>query len=263
MGVWYVKKTYKDAEFVNYELYPFCVNKRFAFREEVPFYEKFHIQNKYINFLFLKFLKVFKKCIPSFYWENTFSFDPRFLSIRSWYIEWYFQCEKYFKEQEVIIRKDFEFSIPPSEKNEEIINIITSTNSVALHVRRWDYISNPANSLYNTCDLNYYHKAIGLMQEKIENPVFFLFSDDMTWVRENIHISGEAHYIDWNDNQRNYEDMRLMSLCRHNIIANSSFSWWGAWLNKSKWKIVVAPGIWFNDNKIDYSDVIPESWIKI
>lgn len=251
--------------FEKYKLHKYCleffnIEKNYSLKNEIPFYEMFNSDNKYI----IIFRWIFKKINKNHYIEKQFNFVQDYLNIKKWYIEWYFQTEKYFKDYKNEIRKDFEFIIKPSEKNQDIIKIIENCNSISLHIRRWDYISNPiANNFHWTCNLDYYKKAVEIINSKINNPIFFIFSDDISWVKENLKIEEQKYFIDWNNADTNYEDMRLMSLCKHNIIANSSFSWWWAWLNNNKDKIVIAPKKWFNDDKIDYSDIIPNSWLKI
>jgi len=245
-----------------YELEIFDIEKKYVKKNEIPFYVWLNSSNKYINTLF-RWIELFlKKVNIKHFTEKQFNFNKNFFNITSWYIEWYFQSEKYFKEYEQEIRKDFNFIIKPSKKNIDIIKIIENSNSVSLHIRRWDYLLNK-NSYIWFLWLEYYKKAIEIIKEKIEKPTFFIFSDDINWVKENLNINDNIYYIDWNKWKNSYEDMRLMSLCKHNIIANSTFSWWGAWLNKNKDKIVIAPKKWFNSDIRDYSDIIPEKWIKI
>lgn len=248
----------------NYGLEYFNIVKNYASENEVPFYDSFNeSKNKYINIFIDYFKKICVKINKAHHIEKQFNFDKDFLNISSWYIEWYFQTEKYFKNYEDIIRKDFEFKEPPKNiKNIEIIEKIKNSNSVAIHFRRWDYALSK-NSFIWIQNNDYYKKAVNYIENKIDNPVFFFFSDDINWVKDNFKVNHECHYIDWNTGNDCHEDMRLMSLCKHNIIANSSFSWWWAWLNKNINKIVIAPEKWFQTDKINYSDVIPESWIKI
>lgn len=141
----------------------------------------------------------------------------------------------------------------------KIMDYIQSVNSVSIHFRRGDYIG---NRIHETDKTEYYKEALNIIQSKVENPVYFVFSDDINWIRENFKTSFETHYIDFNDSESNYEDLKLMSSCKHNIIANSSFSWWGAWLNSNPDKIVISPKKWFNDDMLNYEDVIPQSWIQ-
>jgi len=255
--------------FKKYKLHKYClevfnIKKKYISKNQLPFYQKLYSKNKFFNFIFIKLKIIFKKINKKHFIEKQFNFDSNFLNIKSWYIEWYFQTEKYFIEYENDIRKDFEFIITPSKQNKKIIYLIHSCNSISIHIRRWDYITDKqSNDFHWTCNLNYYKKAINIINKKVQNPIFFFFSDDIKWVKENLKIKEKSYYIDWNNADTNYEDMRLMSLCKHNIIANSSFSWWWAWLNKNKEKIVIAPSKWFNDKRINYSDIISINWIKI
>ncbi|MDR2955102.1 MAG: alpha-1,2-fucosyltransferase [Prevotella sp.] len=178
-----------------------------------------------------------------------------------------FQNEKYFKEIESDIRRDFTFINPLTGKNFELYKKIKATNSVAVHIRRGDYLSNKnAAANFVTCDRAYYEKAIEHISRKIENPDIFIFSDDQEWVKENLNFDNHsATFVDWNKEEDSYIDMQMMSLCRHNVIANSSFSWWGAWLNPNPNKIVIAPDKWFlseDKNKL-LDDFYPKGWIKL
>jgi hypothetical protein len=111
--------------------------------------------------------------------------------------------------------------------------------------------------------LEYYKRGVDYIASKYPNPKLFIFSDDIQWAKTNWDLPYETVFVNNNSGDKSYEDMRLMSMCKHNIIANSSFSWWGAWLNDNKEKIVIAPEKWFNDKRINQSDVIPEAWIKL
>lgn len=256
-------------EYKNYPLHKYCleyfkIKKSYSNVSEIPFYESMKSNNRYLNFILIKLRWICKKINKNHYIEKQFNFDTYFLDIKTWYIEWYFQTEKYFKDFEAEIRNDFTFALPPSEKNRTVWEDISSQNSVSLHIRRWDYITNPkANAFHGSCNLEYYKRAVKYVNTKIETPIFYIFSDDIHWVKENLVIENKAVYIDWNNADTNYEDMRLMSICKHNIIANSSFSWWGAWLNKNTEKIVIAPKKWFNSDTINTQDITPKTWIKI
>jgi len=214
--------------------------------------------------------KVFRKINPffqnnSYIKEKYFHFDPSILNIGdNSYLEGYWVSEKYFKDIENVIRKEFTFKNKPDVVNKKTINRIRNCESISIHIRRGDYVSDPkTNQFHGVCDLNYYHQAIKYMTSKITNPYFFFFSDDPKWCKANLRLEYPTIYISHNLGKKDYEDMRLMSECQHNIIANSSFSWWGAWLNQNKNKIVIAPKKWFRDESIDTNDIIPESWSKI
>lgn len=179
---------------------------------------------------------------------------------RDCYLTGYWQSEKYFSDVATQIREDFSFVTPFEGKNATLAEKISAVNAVSLHIRRGDYVSNPqATATHGLCSLHYYHDAIRYIAERVEKPEFFVFSDDIAWVRENLKIEFPHHYVDHNSGVQSYNDMRLMSLCQHNVIANSSFSWWGAWLNSSPTKLVIAPKKWFATN-VDTSDLYPSSW---
>ena len=196
--------------------------------------------------------------------EPHFHFAPQMLDIPdNSYVCGYWQSEKYFQTSADIIRADFTFSQPLSEKNARLAQQITQVNAVSLHVRRGDYVSNPvAHAIHGTATLDYYQAAIQYIVNSVANPYFFIFSDDMPWVKANLEITFPCQYIEHNQGIDSYNDMRLMSLCQYHIIANSSFSWWGAWLNPRKSKIVVAPKQWFAHQQ-NISDLLPHDWVVL
>ena len=200
------------------------------------------------------------------YREKTdYTYDPDFFSCPDGaYISGFWQTEKYFLSIEEIIRSDFKFKIPPSGKNEEWLKMICSCTAVSIHVRRGDVIAvAKTNKLYGTITMDYYQNAINSMVESFNDSIFFFFSDDIDWVKENIKTTFPSHYIDANDDAHNYEDLRLMSSCKHHIIANSSFSWWGAWLNPDQQKKIIGPARWMSSMDIADTDHIPASWILL
>ncbi|HED06224.1 MAG TPA: alpha-1,2-fucosyltransferase [Ignavibacteria bacterium] len=196
--------------------------------------------------------------------EKQFHFNSKVLDIKDIaYLIGYWQTEKYFENIKDIIRKDFTLKNEPSGfyKNDE--QEIREKNSVSLHIRRGDYITNGiANANMGVCSLEYYKKAVNIIKDSVNNPTFFIFSDDIDWATENLQIDSPAVFVS-DKKLKDYEELILMSKCKHNIIANSSFSWWGAWLNNSPDKIVIAPKKWFNDTKRNSKDIIPNNWIKV
>jgi len=179
------------------------------------------------------------------------------------YLAGYWQSEKYFRNNEKVIRSDFTFKVPLIGPNIEAASRIANSNAVSLHVRRGDYAANPRTlAVHGLCSLDYYRSAVDFVARHVESPEFFIFSDDIAWVREHLDITRACHYIDHNRGTDSHNDMRLMSLCRHHIIANSSFSWWGAWLNPRPDKIVIAPRRWFAGGQA-VRDLIPESWVSL
>ena len=196
--------------------------------------------------------------------EPHFNYWPDFFNLTGdCYLYGYWQSERYFKPFESVIRRDFTFREPLTDRNLELAAAIALGQSVSLHVRRGDYVSDvKTGQVMDVCSLEYYRKAISYISERIERPVFYVFSDDMVWVRQNLNVSFPCVYVEHNRLAESYRDMQLMSLCRHHVIANSSFSWWGAWLNSNSEKLVVAPRNWFC-NGTDDSDLIPDEWIRL
>ncbi len=192
--------------------------------------------------------------------EKSLLFNDKFLNIsKNEYVKGYFQTEKYFSEIRNVLLNQF---VIKQELSESTIlyskEIKQHKNSCSLHIRRGDYVSDKnANNIHGTCDLNYYNEATNLIKNKFENIHFFVFSDDINWTKENITIENVT-YIDHKCIP--HEDIYLMSLCKNNITANSSFSWWGAWLNQHKNKTVIAPKKWFIEKK---NEVACEKWIKL
>lgn len=197
--------------------------------------------------------------------ECSTGFHPEVLSAAGdAYLDGYWQSELYFKDIEDVIRKELTLKDTPDSVNRGAGTAISECESISLHVRRGDYVSNPLfNEVHGICPLDYYHAAIKLLVEKVENPHFFVFSDDLEWTKENLKLDYPAAYMDHNGEEKDYEDLHLMSLCKHHIIANSSFSWWGAWLCSNPNKVVIAPKKWFNDQAKDSDDIVPSSWRRI
>lgn len=178
------------------------------------------------------------------------------------YLLGHFQSYKFFEEYRDSILKEFRFSkeMLSSKTNHASIEI-RKCNSVSLHVRRGDYLNGYYyETLGKVCNIDYYKRAVEYICKKLDNPYFFVFSDDPEYVAENLQIKN-ATYIDFNIGDDSWQDMYLMSQCNHNIIANSTFSWWGAWLNENPQKIVVAPNRWFANMEND-EIVLPE-WIRL
>lgn len=197
--------------------------------------------------------------------EKGFPFDSRALDAPDGsYLIGYWQTEKYFKDIRSQLIKDFTLKQAPNKANHDMAAKIAKVTAVSLHVRRGDYVTNAnANQFHGLAPLDYYNAAVKLMCAKVKDPHFFIFSDDAKWTQENIKISQPTTYVTHNDANTGYEDMRLMAQCRHHIIANSSFSWWGAWLNQRAAKTVIAPQRWFNDPDADTRDIYAEGWLKL
>jgi hypothetical protein len=194
--------------------------------------------------------------------ESGSGYHPEFKKYpKNTYLQGFWQSEQYFKDYETEIRKDFRFRESVTEACKPLKTKIVACNSVSLHVRRGDYVNNPsANKFHGLCSPQYYASAVNHILETQKDLEIFIFSDDINWCKENLKFDVPVHFMETGSA---YEDMYLMSQCHHNIIANSSFSWWGAWLNDHADKIVVAPKQWFADSSVNISDIIPASWLKL
>lgn len=212
-----------------------------------------------------KILNIFTANNLNYIKESKRGFQPEILKLKDGFIlEGFWQNEKYFIESRDVILKDFELKQPMNQRNSELAEKIQKSNAVSIHVRRGDYVLNPKNNKkHGVLGNEYYKKALDILSSKTKNIKLFIFSDDIEWVKENIKTPFETTYVSGNI-QKPHLDMFLMSLCKHHIIANSSFSWWGAWLSNYSDKIVVAPEKWLvNPSSNDSNDRVPSSWIKI
>lgn len=200
------------------------------------------------------------------YKEHTLGFDPAVMDLPDGtYLKGYWQSEKYFRDHADLVRKHLPISTPPSPPNATMMKAQDKTFPVSLHIRRGDYITNAKfNSTHGTCDLDYYERAVSHIAENCnEDITIFAFSDEPDWVEENLKLPFDIKVTRDNEGLKCYEDIRLMSRCRHHIVANSSFSWWGAWLNADPDKIVVAPKQWFADPNMQDHDLVPEDWVTL
>ena len=199
--------------------------------------------------------------------EASFAYDPRILDVRDTaYLDGYFQSERYFSDVSTMLREEFVLSAPADEKNLAVSRMIEEAgmSAVSLHIRRGDYVTNAQTAQYHgVCSLDYYKRAVAHIARSCQAPQFFIFSDDLDWVKNHLHIDHEMVLVDANGPDRGACDMALMMACRHHIIANSSFSWWGAWLNPHIDKIVVAPQQWFSGATHDTRDLVPGNWVRL
>lgn len=253
--------SYEGYEWHDYSLSPFNIDAAFATAEEVAHLVKLH--GSFINRVLRKTTGKGAFAVH----ERSMLFDSQYLKIKPpIFLSGYWQSEKYFEQSASKIRQEFKIKIPPSEENARLLEDIKNNNSVSLHIRRGNYISVPEfNKVLGTCSLEYYDKAISYLSSRMKDPVFYIFSDDIPWARANLRSEFRMNFVEINDATHDYEDIRLMQHCRHHIIANSTFSWWGAWLNDSPQKIVIAPKQWFVEfekNKAAET-LIPAGWVKI
>ena len=176
-------------------------------------------------------------------------YQPELLKVNDSYFKGYFQNENYFKHLRQKLLHDFTLRKPLDAPNAELLKEIRDTNSVSVHVRRGDYLT----CGFTVLDVDYYKKAMDYVAKSVKNPHFYVFSNDFDWVRENIKSNYPLTIVDINDESHGYFDLELMRNCKHNIIANSTFSWWGAWLNENPKKIIVSP----------VAENIPSEWTQL
>lgn len=249
--------------------------------EELPRY--FNITHKSIQlsdlrikskFFYLTSLgpKVLRRCnwlnTPSnlIYRERDFKYDSALMQRQcSTYLLGYWQSPRYFEVIEDEIRSEFRFKRPLSAIGQMIANKITATQSVSLHVRRGDYLASRASSVHGTCTVDYYKRSLDQLSSRVGSLEVFVFSDDIQWAKQNLRFPYSMNFVQHTTMKTADEDMHLMSLCCHNIIANSTFSWWGAWLNTNPGKTVIAPLKWFVDKKLNAmtADLIPSTWERL
>lgn len=198
--------------------------------------------------------------------EQAPFFDPQIVKYisRNAYLTGYWQSEKYFTSIAPLLREELKLKEQLSVDSQVWAEKISRVNSVSLHVRRGDYVDNSHTSKFHgTCSLTYYADAIDNLRHSFPKMTTFVFSDDMNWARHNLGNHSLVEFVELNNINRDQEELMLMSLCDHHIIANSSYSWWGAWLGNCPGKIVVAPQKWFNDTTLETKDLIPETWIRL
>jgi hypothetical protein len=180
------------------------------------------------------------------------------------YLRGYWQSPKYFASIEALVRKDFTVRQAIVGENLRVAKQIAACNAVSLHVRRGDFADNAETNRYHgTCGPEYYAAAEALLRQRVGDVTVFVFSDDPEWVRQNLRLESPMIVVGHNGPDQDYEDLRLMTLCRHHVIANSTFSWWGAWLSSNPAKTVVAPKRWFRGAEHSTADMIPQNWVRI
>lgn len=242
----------------HFELGIFEADIRIASKEEIaPFLKlgsskfKRELQRR-LPFLFSRLMAV----------ESGTPYHPEFSKYpKHTYLSGFWQSELYFKDVAEEIKKTFTFGSKITDGNKELAAEILSSNSVSVHIRRGDYVTNTsANQFHGLCSLDYYNEAVTLIASKQSGIELFVFSDDIAWCKENLKYDFPIHFVETNSA---HSDMYLMSLCKHNIIANSSFSWWGAWLNSNAQKVVVAPKQWIANASVNTKDLIPHNWLRI
>jgi hypothetical protein len=226
-----------------YQLDQFNILEQFAEHHEVQRFTEANFLLRRWRTQENRFLEYYERKLVR---EQKLDFDPNIFRVDDdSYLFGFWQDLRYFSPIEDTLKKELTFRNPPDPINAAMLEKIMTTPSISLHIRRGDYLTDPY-TLANVgmCDLRYYSLAAEAIAGHVANPVFYIFSDDMIWVRENFHIPFPVVFVDHNSQSTAYEDLRLISHCKHHIMANSSFSWWGAWLGVNVNKIVIGPRVW-------------------
>lgn len=249
----------------NYELDKLGITATIATPRElrtVAHVSHYHIANKYRAF-FGRLLPIPE---PRVYREKYLYFDEHFFDLPdNIYLKGNFLSIKYYEPIYDLLLNEFELSKPLSKQSNRWLDMITQSNSVSIHVRRNDYVTDlKTRNFHSVMTIDYYLRAIQWMQNNLENPTFFVFSDDAEWPKKHIRAPGSTlHFVDCNDTANGYQDFELMRNCQHQIIANSGFSRWAAYLNRNAHKKVCMPTQWFAEKRIADSDVGPQDWKRI
>lgn len=238
--------------------------------------DKYNIQmdklskKEYKSFLMLdifsKIARRFGKRWPKIIRETCDKEYEDYVDIKDgYYIEGFFQDERYFKSLKDELVNDFmpNFELSSYAKNIKQ-SILKDDKSVFMHIRRGDYLIQEKREFHGVCSLEYYEKAMKYLEKRVENPRYFIFSNDITWAKENLKIKN-AFFIENIEKRPPHEDIYLMNLCSHSIIANSSYSWWGAWLSQNENHITICPKHWYKDRGMvkKTQGVICEGWIAL
>ncbi len=219
------------------------------------------------------FFRAFTKLFGFEYYNKKYHFDNNRIDkcsieelskIRDFYVSGYYADSKYFEPAKEQLKKDIILKDGFNKENQIVYHEIRSKGSVSVHVRRGDYIG---NRYFNELTIDYYQNSLNYILKIYSDVVFYVFSDDLQWVKSNLIFNCDVKFVDINSEISDYMDLMLMAACDHNIIANSTFSWWGAWLNSNPDKIVIAPKIWYTNKKAQNSyesgNRINSNWIKI
>lgn len=257
----YYTENPQEMPFILNQVFPgisINIDKKKLYQQKRDFYDcirKYRFARK-VNYKYMEFCCFFKEL------ENG-AYDARLFNLKRAALLGWWQTEKYFKRCREELYAIFSFPFGEKALQELSREIKEYENSICIHVRRGDYLSANAITVYGgICTEDYYFKAMDYLSRTVPDPVFVFFSDDMDWVKKHIKAD-KAVYIEKSmfQNYQDWYDMFLMSRCSHNIIANSSFSWWGAWLNRNEDKTVVAPAVW--QNGCQTRDICPKEWIRM
>lgn len=196
--------------------------------------------------------------------EESFAYSPIASYTRGVVLEGYFQSYRYFEDAQAHIRDELRLVQSPAGRNAELLDAMAKQNPVCVHVRRGDYANNAAtNAFHGLLGLAYYEAAFNTLGSALSGATFYVFSDDPAWAQQHLPTPGSTIFVAHNSVDEPWEDLRLMAACNHFVIANSSLSWWGAWLSAYPHKQVVAPLRWFAGQTTDTRDLCPPDWTRL
>lgn len=256
---------FEDQKLRNFSLHHYHINATIASSKEIERFTTKYKANKLSTSIYYKIEKYIPLNWRLYYQEKKWwLLDDNIYKLRPpFYINGYWQNHHYYKALSPIIKNELKLKVSLKPHLKQLLNEIIRENfSVAIHVRRGDYISDKgANQTMGVLPIVYYHKAIEIILERITYPTFYVFSDDIDWAKQNFNDEKRFIFISGN---KDFEDLELMQNCKHQIIANSSFSWWGAFLNINPQKIVICPKNWLaNAQQNAIVEIQMPEWIKI
>jgi len=249
----------------SYELGGYCVREDFADSREVAELNGRKATRWQTALLRLRQEAGLSRYRPNVLREKGSRFQPEFLTVSGdVYMEGYWQSEKYFSGVSDVIRREFSIRLPLEGRDAELADALEREDSVSVHVRRGDYVQQPETmQFHGVCGEEYYRRCMDIVSQRIRNPHFVVFTDEPGLAREGFRTRHRVTFIDWDAPRPGSTDLELMCRCRHHVLANSSFSWWGAWLGTSPGNIVLAPARWFNNPEMDTRDLLPVSWERV
>lgn len=262
------------TDFATYEYHQYSLNK-LAVTEVLATTDEIHRFMKYASLFrslprlvrapFIKLgVEKYVNGLVGYVQEKQSTFEPDVFTLKkSAYLDGYWQSEKYFSDIRGVLLKEFDLKEPFGPVGQAFADDIAHAETpICIHIRRGDFANNPTISKFHgTCSLEYYHKAVAIIMARVQNPSFFVFSDDIEWAKQNFKLDASVKYVGQGAD-KNHEDIALMRLCRHFVLSNSTFGWWAAWLCNEPDKIVVAPDKWAN-KPLSIVDLIPPSWILL
>lgn len=253
-----------EGSYRKYKLYHFQIHGYPATEQQL---NQFYNYGK--TYFFRKIFSLFQRRLPYYrrrvVIEQSLAFDSNIFKVPSHVsLLGYWQSENYFYDIRSALLEELQIKESLNVENQRIMNKIRETNSISLHIRRGDYVNNPhTNQVHGVLPLEYYLQAMQILNDTVVSPCYYVFSDDIPWARQNMNTIRNITFVDCNDTEQDYFDFNLISACKHHIVANSSFSWWAAWLNNYSDKTVIAPRRWFMDSSRDSRDLLPPAWIVI